>query len=368
MNGDVDTFFVVTIEGEDVTALVRRLELEESDSRADMATLTLGDDNLVLCDVLHEGLSVQIDLGGPYEHAVVFRGVVTAITGDYLSRGGPLVELTAADGLIGLTMRPRTRRWWNAPVSGIVREVALANGLLPGRIEPGDDPIVVDTAPEQQVEETDLAFLYRLAGRFDSKVFIDHRGPTDSLNFVSTRSLLGEEPVDQHLVFNANLADFRAGFDALATAGETHVVSSDPTTGETVDVAEQLVDPAEASWVPDPARIARLGDGASLVTALLARGAPKRARLTESWRVPPRVAGAPARKASDRSLTLGDRSRRLGQLARGRAAGSILLRPRARVQVDGVGARWSGLWYLARVRHELEVGRRSYTTSFVCSR
>lgn len=367
MNG-AELFCVVKVEGEDVTDLVRRLELEESDSLADIVRLTLGDDNLVLGDVLHEGLSLEVDLGRPDEHSIVFRGLVTGVAMDLPGRRGPTVELVAADSLISLSLRAHTKRWWNSPVSGIVREIALANSLLPGRIEPEEDALVGEFAPEQQVEETDLAFLNRLAVRFDSKVFVEHKGATDSLSFVSTRKLLEAEPLDQRLVFNANIADFRAGFDAYATAGETHIVSTDPQTGKTVDLAEKLLVPTEATWTPDAARIARLGEGAARVAALLARAAAKRARVSEFWRVPPRVAGAPARTQTDRALTLGDRSRRLGQSARGRAAGSTLLRPRTRVRVEGVGGRWSGLWYLARTRHELELGRRTYMTSFLCTR
>ena len=365
---DADVFFRLRIAGEDVTDVVRRFELDESDTLADYATFTLGDDNLVLLDVLHEGLPVEIDLGRPDEHSIVFRGIVTGIVADLLSRHGPSAEVSAGDSLIALSLRPHTKRWWNTPLSGIVREIAATNSLVPGRIEPDEDLVLADTAPEQQIEETDLALLNRLARRFDSKVFIDHTGATDSLNFVSTRKLLEAEPIDEHLIFNANLADFRARFDAYATAGEARLVSTDAKTGETVDLSEQLVLPTEATWSPDPLRIARLGAGAERVAALLLRSAPPRARLTDFWRVPPRVAGAPARSPSDRSLTFGDRARRLGQRARGRASGSIVLRPRVRVHVDGVGGRWSGLWYLARVRHLVDTGRHDYHTAFVCTR
>ncbi len=365
---DADVFFRVKVAGEEVTDVVRRLELDESDSLADLATFTLGDDNLVLLDVLHEGLPVEIDLGRPDEHAIVFRGTVTSVTADLLSRHGPHVEVAAGDALVALSLRARTKRWWNTPVSGIVREVAVSNALLPGRIEPDEDLVLADTAPEQQVEETDLAFLNRLARRFDSKLFVDHTGPTDSLNFVSTRKLLEADPVDERLIFNGNLAAFRAGFDAYATAPETRLVSTDAATGDTVDLSERLVAPAEATWVPDAARIARLGDAAERIAALLLAGAPVRTRLIDFWRVPPRVAGAPARPSSDRSLILGDRARRLGQWARGHASGSIALRPRVSVDVAGVGGRWSGTWYLARVRHLVDTGHRDYHTAFACTR
>jgi hypothetical protein len=43
----------------------------------------------------------------------------------------------------------------------------------------------------------------------------------------------------------------------------------------------------------------------------------------------------------------------------------VWLRPRKRVEVIGYGGRWSGVWYLARVRHELDIQRRRYVSSFV---
>jgi hypothetical protein len=94
----------------------------------------------------------------------------------------------------------------------------------------------------------------------------------------------------------------------------------------------------------------------------------KRAALRDFWRKSARVAGAPARPTSDQSQAYGDRSRRLGQSGRGRAKGSIWLRPRSRVSIVGHGGRWSGAWYLAQVRHELDMRRRSYLSAFVCTR
>jgi hypothetical protein len=360
-------YCTVKIEGEDVSDLVTRLQLEESDSLADQARITFGDGDLVLSDVLHEGLAVEIDLGRPDEHAVVFRGVVTGVSANFPARGQPTVELTAADSLILLSMKAQTKRWWNTSVSGIVGQIASANGLLAGTISPGDDELVQDAHPLQQVAETDLAFLNRLAHDYDAKLYVDHSGPTDSLNFVSTQSLVQAAPIEQKLVFNGSLAEFRAMFDAFATAGEEALVSTDPQTGDPVKLSETLLGPTDSTWTPDPARIARLGGGGRIAT-ILAKSAAKKAKLTDYWRVPPREAGAPSRPSSDKSRTLGDRTRRLGQTGRGRALGSIWLKPRVRVTIEGYGGRWSGPWYVSRARHQLELPARTYVTSFLCVR
>jgi phage protein D len=361
-------FLSAKVEGEEVNDLVDRVEVEEHDSRADLATLTFGDSHLVLSDILHEGLAVEVDLGRGDAHALIFRGMITSIRASFPSRGQAQVEVQAVDSLVQLGLKPRTRRWWNTTVSQIVRDIALANGFLPGDIAPEEDAMLHEQHPRQQVEETDLAFLHRLAEDYDCKLYIEHgRGP-DSLNFVATKKLLEADPVEEILAFNANLEEFSVAFDAFATAAAERLVTTDPLTGERVEINNSLVGPADTQWVPDPGRIARLGEGAARLAGLATKAAVKRAHLSDFWRLPSREAGAASRSAADRSNTLGDRARRLGQTGRGRATGSIWLRPRRRVTVEGYGGRWSGSWYLARVRHVLDVRQRRYVSSFICTR
>jgi phage protein D len=362
-------YFSVRIEGEEVNDLVERVVIEESDSEADLATLVFSDSELVLSDVLHEGLDLEVDLGYRDAHTLVFRGMIIGLRADFPATEGPTVQVQAADDLIRLSLVPRTRRWWNTTVSQIVLEIAQSNDLLAGRIEPTADAMVEETHPLQQVAETDLAFLNRLARLYDSKLYIRHEELWDTLNLVSTQTLLDAEPVEQDLVFNTNLYEFAATFDAFATAPAEHLVTTDPLRGERVELPSGDVPGSpEASWTPDLARLARLGDGAARVAALVARSAPKRLRLSEFHRQRPRIVGHAAIPAEGQSRTLGDCARNLGQSGQGQAAGSVALRPRRRVRVVGYGGRWSGDWYLARVSHHVDVVRRSYLTSFTCVR
>jgi len=360
-------FASVKIEGQELVDYVVRIVVDESDTRADVARVTLADGNLVLCDVIHEGQKVEIDMGRSDEHALVFRGVTTSVTATFPRVGSPFVELVAQDSLILLAMKPQTKRWV-ANVSSIARQIALANSLVAGTIAPGEDAAFTEDHPAQQVAETDLAFLQRLARAYDSKLYVDHSNPVDSLNLVSNQSLLDATPLQQTLVFNSTLQDFRVGFDAWAADPEEHVVTTDPDSGDRVTVDETLFRPDDITWTPDATRIARLGDGAARVTALVGASAGARARMRDVQRVPPRLVGAPPRAASEHGRAHGDRLRHRGHTGRGRASGSIWLQPRARVQVQGYGGRWSGTWYLTRVRHELDLVLRTYACSFVCTR
>jgi phage protein D len=363
-----DIYVTVKIAGEDATGLVQHVEVEESDVRADLATLTFVDQSLVLPDVLHEGLGIEIDLGRQDVHALVFRGVVTSLRCGFPHQSAARVVVEAVDTLVGLSLKPQTKRWWNTTLSTVVREIAVASSMVPGRIEPAEDPTFDEDRPLQQVEETDLALLYRLARDNDCKVFVEHSGPVDRLGFVATSRLLSDQPIDHELVFNQNVVDLETTFEAFEADPEQKLVSTDLQTGERIETDQKSVTGGDTSWTPDPARIARLGTGAAWVTAVLAKGTPVRTQLTDHWRTRERVTGAASRSSSDHAAALGDRARRLGQAARGRTTGDVDLQPRKMVKLTGFGGRWSGSWYLTAVRHEIDIPSRSYTTSFTARR
>lgn len=363
-----DIFVSVKVEGEEVSDLLESMDVEESDSMADLAKLTFGNSNLVLSDILHEGLSVEIDLGYRDAHSLIFRGIIIGVMAHYPSRGQPLIEVQVADSLIRLSFEARTSRWWNTTVSQIIRDIALANEFIPGDIELKGDSVIEEMRPLQQVEETDLAFLNRLAREYDCKLYVEHSEGSDRLSFVSTDKLLGANPIEETLIFNANMEEFTAFVDSFATAPEIKVVSTDLLSGEPIEIFEDLVEPSEGQWEPDLEIITRLGDASERISNLLVKAASKKARLRDFWRSSPRHTGVPSRSSSDHSQTFGDSARRLGQTGRGKTAGSIWLRPRRRVIIEGYGGRWSGEWYLAQVRHHLDITRRNYVSSFVCTR
>src|SRR5215475_182678 len=165
-------FVSVKVEGEEVNDLLELVEVEENDSQADLAILTFGDSHLILSDILHEGLTVEVDLGRKDAHALIFRGMIIGIRADFPSRGEARVEVQALDTLITMALRPKTLRWWNTTLSQIVRDLAIVNGFVPGDIEFAEDGVVDEVRPRQQVEETDLAFLHRLAQDYDCKVYV----------------------------------------------------------------------------------------------------------------------------------------------------------------------------------------------------
>lgn len=372
----IDELFVeVKIEGELVSDLLEKVQIEESDGQTDMATLTFGNSELILSDILHEGQTVEVDLGRKAIHAVIFRGIITSVRANFTTTGAPTVEVQAMDSLIQLGFESKTKRWWNTTVMQIVQQIAITNGLIPGLVQPTIDTLVAESRPLQQIEETDLAFLLRLAKDYDAKLFVEHF-PVDTLNFVSTRTLVESPPVPEPLIFFVNLQEFTASFDAFATMGSKQVVTTDPLTGTRVAIPEEPVLVAEekaavalaASWVPDPLKLLRLGLGAIRLGIISAKSAPKRTQFDSYWKEPARVSGAASRLPSDLGETFGDWSRRLGQTGQGSATGSILLRPCINALFEGCGGRWSGKWYLSEVTHQIDIPQQNYTCEFTCTR
>ena len=349
----------------EVSPYLTHLQVEESDHEVDLASLTLQDSGLVQSEmaILQPGSLVEIDLGYQDAHTLIFRGYITSIRSTMMAQGEPQLAIQAMDSLIRLGLNPKTRSWRNTTVSQIVRDIASASGFQPDDIDPAEDAALQDPLrPYSQIEETDLALLLRLGQDYDSRLYVEHRDNFDTLNFVSTRKLLEAKPIEESLGFNSNMAEFSPSIDAFAAIPEQRLVTTDPRTGEVVTVTQNLVQPADTEWEPDLARLARIG---AEVTGGISKSISSSPMF---WQQPPRKVGVAARDVSDRAGTFGDWSRRLGQTAQGRARGSMWLRPRRRVRIEGCGGRWSGDWYLAQVQHQMNVRNRDYSCSFSCTR
>ena len=379
-----DLYYCLEVEEENLSDLITGLRIEESDSQAGMATLTLRDSKLALSNLLQEGLHVEIELGRRDAHAPLFRGMITSIRPSFPSRGEPQLEVEAMDSLIRLGLRPQTRLWQNQAISQIVMQIARDNHLCPGSINLGEkrDTQIQAERPLVQVEETDLAFLFRLAQDYDCKLYVDHQTSRDQLNFISTRRIMESDLIETPLVFNDNLEEFSVKLDVFSIAARpselitTHLLTAETEEAPSASEAEASVEPpsegqlvvTSSACFPDAEGLARLGEGAERLSRMWFQFSARHPHVEDAWPIPPRRAGAPSRLSEDDSGTYGDASRIKGQTAQGKATGDIWLRPCRMVRVKGYGECWSGDWYLAQVEHQLDLEQHNYTCSFTCTR
>ncbi len=179
--------FVVKIGGED---LVRDLHLTVASVSVDLKEKTAGrfsitvtnafswedrefvagarDERIELLDLFKFGTEVEVNLGygEPARLERVLEGTITELSTDFGSGGAPQLEVSGYDKLFALGIGKVTDYLENEPDSAYVLKIAKRHGLTPD---------ITDTTPAkpriEQNEETDLAFLEKLAGRNDNFTF-----------------------------------------------------------------------------------------------------------------------------------------------------------------------------------------------------
>lgn len=121
------------------------------------------------------GKAIKIKIGD----GTLFEGRIGAIAADYPEGAPPTLSVLAEDRLQDLRMTRRTRCFGQASLADVARKIASEHGLQADVSASAPAvPLLV------QLNQTDLAFLFDTARRFDADVFISGT----SLNVAPTRS------------------------------------------------------------------------------------------------------------------------------------------------------------------------------------
>ncbi|MDF2631245.1 MAG: Phage late control protein [Symbiobacteriaceae bacterium] len=363
-------YIKLTVEGIDITNRLLAVELDEDEWRADAFAFSLHDTDPIYIDAIHEGMSVEVEMGHPDDHPIVFRGLIWRIEAEFRRGRGPVVTFHAMDAISRLGSAPKTQRHWGLPIAVVVAKLAAACGALPGEIRvPGDTAAPLDL-PVQQSGETDQAFLFRMAERYGCRAFVEHAGPVDKLHFLPVADLVARQPLNLDITFPSTINRFAPSFDATHTEKGRRLITADRSTGEALDALEGKPrnDPA-AQWLPHPDTLDHVGEeDRPIVSQLLAKGAAHMLNPMQRWPEPRDVKGAASRLSGDAPPVYVDQSRWQGMLAWAEGPGCHLMRPRFNIIVEGVGGRFSGPWYMTRVIHQMDVRERDYTIRFACRR
>jgi uncharacterized protein len=151
----------------------------------------------------------------------IFDGQVTALECETREAEPPLITVVAEDRLFAARRKRRTRLFENKSLKDIVTEVAGDHGLTPEV----RDGLPTFTATWAQQDETDLAFLRRLLGRFDG-----------DLQIVGAKLQVGKTGLNQRsaltLTAGSTLESVRVTADVADQVTAAKVASHDPATGE----------------------------------------------------------------------------------------------------------------------------------------
>jgi len=151
----------------------------------------------------------------------IFDGQVTALECETREAQPPLITVVAEDRLFTARRKRRTRLFENQSLKDIVGAIAGDHGLTPEV----RDGLPTFTATWAQQDETDLAFLRRLLGRFDG-----------DLQIVGAKLQAGKIGLNQRsaltLTAGASLESVRITADVADQITAAKVASHDPATGE----------------------------------------------------------------------------------------------------------------------------------------
>lgn len=364
MVDEYEPFTQVSIEGVDVSSNVVEVDIEDHDGLIDKVEIVLLDPGEFTSELPREGQRVVVDLGWQEEHAVLFEGVVSEACVRARGAGQQQVQLTAYDLSYLLKRRTPTPTNHVGPLSTILREIVErdpSTGIVVGQIEPDPDPEFDDRQPLRQTGQSDWDLIAEMAARYRSRAFVEYNEGASRFYFLPVARLVGVDPVGRlsYCGNSGRLIEFEYERVASTADPQRTAVISDPTTGSTLtEAAGERADeqPAELS----SQAIDEGGDMLSqaLDTTSQAVNTPTQQRPAGL------VQGLPSDPGLATSLAVDDASRLHGLRGRGRAVGSVLLRAKSIVEIEGVASWASGPWYVRQVNHVVARpgSRRDHTT------
>ncbi len=355
----------------DLTALT----VDEQGSRPHQLTVELGDPYKVLGHALQEGMSVDVDLGTADDHSIVFRGRIYKVDGTFPENEVPTLTLTAYDESMRMGLRKRNLAHTGMTLSALVREIAgnYFNGNVVDNLR--GDPEFTGNGIRQQ-DETDLAFLLRLGDRYGAEMFVISGDEADTLHFESRYHIMTADPsvalYHGRCGAPARLIRFEAGSDVGNIELPRVFSGMDYNSGEPTEAASPVEDVGETE---DPFSDENLGafserepERAARLEALLSAAETMPAALREEMGGDERVhvPGGASREELD-ILALNQFSSSMnGMRGSGTAVGNHRIRSQSNILIYDVGGRFSGTWYLSRVRHVLD--KQGYQTEIECRR
>ncbi len=235
--------FVITVGGDD---LVRDLFLTVASINVDLKEKTAGrfsitvtnafnwehrefvagetEERVDLLELFAFGAEVEVKLGygEPARLETVIVGTVTELKTTFGAGGTPSLEIAGYDKLYPLTIGKQTRNWEDVPDSDAVADIASLQGL---------DTEIVATTPSKpridQNEETDMAFLEKLAERNSATFYITDR----KLYFGPRRR---DHAAEISLPWGGGLTTFSPEANLAKQIAAVEVVGTSATTGEQI--------------------------------------------------------------------------------------------------------------------------------------
>jgi phage protein D len=278
------------------------------------------------------GAALEVYTGDETEPREIFRGTVSALESHYSTGGAPEIVVLAEDALQRARMARRSRVHTDKSPADVAKAIAGDLGLTP--VVAG---LTAPTGTWAQLNESDLAFLRRLIGRYDGDVQV-----VGTELHVSPRADVRRGAIDLEL--NGQLASARI----------------------TVDLSGQATKVTSCGWNAADGRSVS-GEASALTHGAPGRGREGAALLRELMSERSEHIGHVAVGTDDEARAVAEaafdlRGRRFVKLD-GVAEGNAKLRVGAHCTVTGVERRFENTYYVTRSCHRYDLAQ-GYRTEF----
>lgn len=362
-------FVRITWEKKAIEASATYVEVEDHDVLMDRAIIEFSDTTGLGTEVLKEGQTIQIDMGWNSEHAVLFEGITKAPSGKADGKG-KTVRIMAVD-LSDKLHRKVHSDSYTGKLSEIVTKLVKAQQIEIGKIAPDPDPSFDAKKPLMHTNETDLQFIQRMARRYRARAFVEYNDGKSKFYFIPLKEFLSVQQGTMKYCQGMNqLIEFK--YQKIAARADSLRDDSrvDPMTGEITN------NPAPTPKPPDPVKV-----GGETSDKLSAAGASDKASSAEEAasgatekstdHIPQLTASGGASDPEEAQLAnQQDPTRAMGLFANGTVVGTINLRAKGTVKIQGI-AQWAeGDWYVGVVKHiyRKQADNPLYHTKFVATR
>ena len=300
-----------------------------------VAVVRLADPGLehVDADPLPIGAKLEVLFSAPESGTLtrVFSGAIVALEPEFRAHGAVLAA-RAYDASHALNRTRKTRTFQKMSGADIARKIAGEANLATGTIDPSGSP--QDFV--QQSDETDWALLHRLAGAVDFEVVVED----DKLHFRAAGGPKGGSPIA--LRWGESLLEFGPRLTGTQQVDTVTVRGWDPSAKRAIKAVASLKDadsrPGAGRGSIKPSGAVALGD-----------------RPVLDQDEADRLARSVAARLAHASVS-----------ATGVCRGEPRMRAGCRIDVDGVGRRFSGTYAPSAVTHILR-GGHGYITRFAIS-
>lgn len=374
--GNSTPYILIRLEGIDISSDILSVDVEDHDRLTDKATFVMDDPTETTGEVPREGQTVTVDIGWSTEHAVLFEGVIYNVQVRAQGNARQRIIITAFDLSYRLKRRPSHPVDHTGTLSNILSTMITSDssiGITVGQIEPESDPQFTEQLPLRQTIQTDWDFIQELGCRYGCRAFVEYNNDASQFYFIPLARLL-QGSVMGELSYQGStgqLIEIRYERLASSAAPVVSAVTNDPgsgasVAGTTTSVAQEL------SSVPSAGTRARTPSGSSRLDNALQVTA-QATDLPENQRPQVIAAGLPSDPTLAETTVFQDPTNVLGLRAVGECVGTIMLRAKGKVSINGVASWAVGDWYVRQVNHMVDrsvsgTSGSGYRTRFIATR